>query len=333
MKVPLTVSDFLDRAELVYGDRVGDRRRARPAGRRRGARSPTRELGERARAQAAGARRARRRPGRAGGDRVAQRGPAARRVLRRVSGWGRILVPINFRLNAEEIALHRRALRGRRCCWSTPSSTTSLAGRRRAAPVRARRRRRRATCCLDGAEPAAVGRPTRTPPPPSTTRRGTTARPKGVQLTHRNALGQRRHVRLARRRVSDRDVYLHTLPMFHCNGWGMPYAITGMGAHPGRAAQGRRRRDPAPRRASTASRCCAARPAVVAAILDAAAELGRADPRRGPHPHRRGRRPAAHPHHRAGRDRAGLGVHPDLRPHRDGAAADDEPGAGPSATT
>src|SRR5581483_754582 len=27
----------------------------------------------------------------------------------------------------------------------------------------------------------------------------------------------------------DRDVYLHTLPMFHCNGWGMPYAITGMG--------------------------------------------------------------------------------------------------------
>jgi acyl-CoA synthetase (AMP-forming)/AMP-acid ligase II len=29
--------------------------------------------------------------------------------------------------------------------------------------------------------------------------------------------------------VNDRDVYLHTLPMFHCNGWGMPYAVTGMG--------------------------------------------------------------------------------------------------------
>src|SRR5205814_686445 len=29
--------------------------------------------------------------------------------------------------------------------------------------------------------------------------------------------------------VSDRDVYLHTLPTFHCNGWGMPYALTAMG--------------------------------------------------------------------------------------------------------
>jgi acyl-CoA synthetase (AMP-forming)/AMP-acid ligase II len=24
-------------------------------------------------------------------------------------------------------------------------------------------------------------------------------------------------------------VLLHTLPMFHANGWGMPYAVTGMG--------------------------------------------------------------------------------------------------------
>jgi acyl-CoA synthetase (AMP-forming)/AMP-acid ligase II len=29
--------------------------------------------------------------------------------------------------------------------------------------------------------------------------------------------------------VTDRDVYLHTLPQFHCNGWGMLYAVTGMG--------------------------------------------------------------------------------------------------------
>ena len=30
--------------------------------------------------------------------------------------------------------------------------------------------------------------------------------------------------------VSDRDVYMHTLPMFHCNGWGMPYTMAGLGA-------------------------------------------------------------------------------------------------------
>jgi acyl-CoA synthetase (AMP-forming)/AMP-acid ligase II len=58
---------------------------------------------------------------------------------------------------------------------------------------------------------------------------GTTARPKGVQLTHRNIwlnattfgwqLG-----------LTDRDVYLHTLPQFHCNGWGVLYAATGIGA-------------------------------------------------------------------------------------------------------
>ena len=29
--------------------------------------------------------------------------------------------------------------------------------------------------------------------------------------------------------VTDRDVYLHTLPMFHANGWGMPFGMTGMG--------------------------------------------------------------------------------------------------------
>lgn len=29
--------------------------------------------------------------------------------------------------------------------------------------------------------------------------------------------------------VTDRDVYLHTLPMFHANGWGMPFAMSALG--------------------------------------------------------------------------------------------------------
>jgi acyl-CoA synthetase (AMP-forming)/AMP-acid ligase II len=30
-------------------------------------------------------------------------------------------------------------------------------------------------------------------------------------------------------RAWERDVLMHTLPMFHCNGWGMPYAMVGLG--------------------------------------------------------------------------------------------------------
>jgi len=58
---------------------------------------------------------------------------------------------------------------------------------------------------------------------------GTTARPKGVVLTHRitalNALDVIVHARLTLE-----DVYLHTLPMFHVNGWGGVWAITAVGA-------------------------------------------------------------------------------------------------------
>jgi fatty-acyl-CoA synthase len=60
---------------------------------------------------------------------------------------------------------------------------------------------------------------------------GTTARPKGVMLTHRslyiNAYGLLVHLG-----IRHEDVELWTLPMFHCNGWGAVYALTGVaGTH------------------------------------------------------------------------------------------------------
>ncbi|WP_286228694.1 long-chain-fatty-acid--CoA ligase [Neobacillus mesonae] len=58
---------------------------------------------------------------------------------------------------------------------------------------------------------------------------GTTSKPKGVMLTHRsnylNAANFLYHLN-----VNHDDVYLHTLPMFHANGWGGVWAITAAGA-------------------------------------------------------------------------------------------------------
>ncbi|MFT5141136.1 MAG: fatty-acyl-CoA synthase [Rhodothermales bacterium] len=57
---------------------------------------------------------------------------------------------------------------------------------------------------------------------------GTTARPKGVILTHRNCYINAYSL-IAHLRIAHEDVELWTLPMFHCNGWGGVYALTGMG--------------------------------------------------------------------------------------------------------
>src|SRR6056297_1364883 len=57
---------------------------------------------------------------------------------------------------------------------------------------------------------------------------GTTGDPKGVVRTHRtehwHALVLNQHME-----IRDDDTYLWTLPMFHANGWGHTYAITGTG--------------------------------------------------------------------------------------------------------
>lgn len=57
---------------------------------------------------------------------------------------------------------------------------------------------------------------------------GTTGRPKGVMLTHRNLYINAINS-ICEFGIHERDVYLHTLAQFHCNGWGVGYAVTGMG--------------------------------------------------------------------------------------------------------
>src|SRR5688572_23842253 len=225
MKVPLTVNDFLERAALVYGDRIGlvdePDQPADSLGE-----LTYRRVNELARAQAA----ALDELGIGQGERVAMVSHNAARLFIAffgVSGFGRVLVPVNFRLNAEEVAYivdHS----GASVLLVDPELDEALAG------VTAKER-----ILLDGVQDAELFADDPDASPASWTAdeeatatinytSGTTARPKGVQLTHRtnvlNAMSFGWHAT-----VTDRDVYLHTLPMFHANGWGMPYALTAMG--------------------------------------------------------------------------------------------------------
>ncbi|MDP9072844.1 MAG: AMP-binding protein, partial [Actinomycetota bacterium] len=266
MRVPLTVGDFLHRAAAVYPDRtavIDEPGVAASLGR-----LSYRQLEARARGMA----RALDDMDVAQGARVAIVSPNAARfaiAFYGVSGYGRILVPVNFRLNADEVG-YIVEHSGASVLLVDPDLDQALS------QVTAKQR-----ILLDGSQDAALFAEA---PAGATPRAwaadedatasinytsGTTARPKGVQLTHRtcwlNAAVFGWHAT-----VSDRDVYLHTLPMFHCNGWGMPYAVTAMGCTQVvvRKIDGEeilRRIDE-----HGVTLLCAA-PAVVAAILDAAA--------------------------------------------------------------
>ena len=224
MFVPLTLSDFIERAELVYGERMAVVDEPDPPGGGLGT-ITYKELAEMARSLAV----ALDELGVGEGERVAIVSPNATRFLISLFGvsvYGRVLVPINFRLIAEEIGYifeHSGAtvalidpelehqlenLKVRHRFILGKASDAQLFERKDAIP------RYRVT---DENAMVSINYTS-----------GTTARPKGVELTHRscwlNAVTFGWHAG-----VSDRDVYLHTLPTFHCNGWGMPYGLTAMG--------------------------------------------------------------------------------------------------------
>ena len=292
MKVPLTIGDYLSRGARCYGDRpaVFDE----PGMPGSFGTSPTGARGP-GPGDGAGPRRAGRR---ITGERVAIVSPNAARFLIAyfgVSGYGRVLVPVNYRLNADEIS-YIIEHSGASVLLVDPESEANLRRRQRQAPDRARRRGRR-RAVRAGSRTGPSPRPW-TPDEDATASinytSGTTARPKGVQLTHRNcwlnAATFGWHTT-----VTDRDVFMHTLPMFHCNGWGMPYAVTGMGVPQVvvRKIDGEeilRRID-----AHGVTLLCGA-PAVVAASSTPpppAAPTGEEIPGAGTGPHRGRRRPAA----------------------------------------
>jgi acyl-CoA synthetase (AMP-forming)/AMP-acid ligase II len=225
MIVPLTVDDFLYRAETVFADTVAvvdePDQPAAPV--------PTttyRELARRVRAwqaglDALGVRR---------GERVAvvsQNSARLLELLYAVPASGRVAVPINFRLRADEVR-YIVEHSGASVLLVDPELDETLRD------VRAPHR------IVLGAESEALAMRFDVAPRPWTGpdenvtatinyTSGTTARPKGVQLTHRNlwmnAVTFGLHLR-----TWERDVVMHTLPTFHANGWGIPYLAAGAGA-------------------------------------------------------------------------------------------------------
>jgi fatty-acyl-CoA synthase len=219
---PLIVRDFLDRAEHVYPDRVAIVDEPDQPAPSLGEVS-YREMAALARAQAA-------RLDQLGvpfGGRVAVISQNSARLLTSffgVSGWGRVLVPINFRLSAAEIGYIVRHS-GAAAVFADPALRDVLPGLD--VPHKFVLGDDDALY-LRGAEPSEWPEPDENATATINYTSGTTARPKGVQLTHR-CLWLNATVFGLHTTISDRDVLLHTLPMFHVNGWGMPYGVTGVG--------------------------------------------------------------------------------------------------------
>ncbi|MFZ0877218.1 MAG: AMP-binding protein [Pseudonocardiaceae bacterium] len=225
MRVPLTVADFLARGATAFAQSIAvidDSDQPAPPV----PPSTFRELGGRVRAWQAGLDAL----GVGAGQRVAVVSHNSARLLEllhAVPASGRICVPVNFRLRAEEVA-YIVSHSGSSVLLVDPELDDALTSVAVAHRFVLGGETEEQVMRFD-TEPRPWAEPDEDATATINYTSGTTARPKGVQLTHRNiwinAVTFAMHTR-----VWERDVYLHTLPMFHCNGWGMPFGLTGLGA-------------------------------------------------------------------------------------------------------
>ena len=233
MQVPLLINDFLSRAARLYADKVaivdGDKRFTYAEYQERATRLSNALLGL----------------GVKKGDRVCILSPNSHFFLESIYGTsqiGAILVPLNYRLVPED---HEYIL--------NHAGVKVVLVDREQVPIVDEIRPRLTTvehwitACQPGHDPAPEGwqdwealvqsASSEAPPTPELDENdvvsinytsGTTARPKGVMLTHRG-LYLNAYNLIAHLGVEHHDVELWTLPMFHCNGWGGVYALTGVG--------------------------------------------------------------------------------------------------------
>lgn len=170
------------------------------------------------------------------GDRVAYVAPNTHAQLESfyaIPQLGAVLVPINYRLSADDIAYIVEHSGARVLCVHADQLDTIDAVRERLTGVEH-------FVALEGARDGWSDYETMLAAAPSSYTRpeiaetdllsinytsGTTARPKGVMITHRNAylnsIGTLLHARID---VGER--YLWTLPMFHANGWTYTWTVT-----------------------------------------------------------------------------------------------------------
>ncbi len=233
MHVPLVVTEFISRARNLYPDAVGA-----VCGEQR---LTYRELGDRIdRFSAALAQRGVRK-----GDVVAYISYNCHRLLEgyyAVPQLGALLLPINIRLSPDDIAYIlndagasaavidrglaglltpiRSRLPGLRdvvLMGSAPGSAPELEGEDYEALV--------------ASAPAGVALPQLSEDDPAELfyTSGTTAHPRGVVLTHRNLYLHAFYALAGLAGYDDSAIQLHTIPLFHVNGWGTPHFVTLIG--------------------------------------------------------------------------------------------------------
>ncbi|WP_058366101.1 long-chain-fatty-acid--CoA ligase [Haloparvum sedimenti] len=231
MHKPLLVTDFLDRARRHYADEEAVLATD-------GTRYTYDELGERADRFAA-ALQAR---GVEKGDRVAVLDPNTHYHLEAAYGimeTGAVHTPLNYRLTPDDYA-YILADAGVTAVYADHEYAEKVQAVREEVPVETfitddpdavEGEWEDAEAVLAEADPDAAERPEMHEDEVITINytSGTTGDPKGVCRTHR-AETLHAYLIAIHQGIADDDVYLWTLPMFHVNGWGHIYAITGAGA-------------------------------------------------------------------------------------------------------
>ncbi len=227
MEVPLTPLEFMRRARLLYP--------SRPAvvdGHRRWTYD---QFFDRCDHWSA----ALQRLGIRSGDRVAYISPNTHAQLESfyaIPQIGAVLVPINFRLSPEEFTYILSHCGARVLCAAEPHTDQVDA-------IRAQLTGMEHFVSLEGPRPGWLDYEATLLDAPSFSARprieerdlltinytsGTTSRPKGVMITHRNAwmnaVGTLVHCHM-----TPADRYLWTLPMFHANGWTFVWIVTAVG--------------------------------------------------------------------------------------------------------